>query len=136
MSFIEQPIPAKPADDAEGVVISYDSQEASTGPFPNDLYAYVYHKSKTGGARCRYLPGPATARSKALDMLVLLDKPVIGVCNRTGESIVFQAAILREYSIPRPDLASNQVVTVEGWLINQHANAMATWLEQHPESIS
>jgi hypothetical protein len=123
-------MPLTSADDKDALIWAYNSQVVKRGAaHTNVLYAYC-HLSALGmggdpNARTKMLPARGMlGLVDGFHILVLLSRPIRAICTENGSMILFSAAILREY----------QDGTVEGWLINSHAAALATWASDYPEA--
>ncbi len=123
----ESPIPPVPAEKREPLLISFDPERPVPGPdeFPNDLYEFVYQiaLNKRKDIQATVLDRPSV-RDGSCSYLVLLPRPIQAISVSTPYEITFCAAIL---SSVRHHGATRDSITVQGWLIATHEDAIATW---------
>jgi hypothetical protein len=127
-------MPLTSADDKDALIWAYDSTQVKRDAiYVNELAGYC-HRAALGlgvpNARAKmipaYRPGDSAGRKQpdGFHILVLLPQPVRAICLINGSSVLFSAAIMREYGNGQ----------VESWLISCHRSALATWAENYPEA--
>jgi hypothetical protein len=125
-------IPPVPAELREEVLITYEHDGTITPSggkdYPSDLYKYV-HQMARGGVGGRPVPGVSIeergcAAEGGIYLLVLLPFPLRAVNLTTGTSSLVLGALLHELEIVHE---GKPVLSVDGYLADNHPDAMNTW---------
>ena len=133
-----------PADQRDALIWTDESTKVKRDAmYVNELVGYC-HRSALGlnapgapadpNARAKMIPawrpGPDSGPLRpapepdGFHILVLLSTPVRAICTENQSTVLFSAAIMREYGDGK----------CEAWLISNHQSALETWAENYPEA--
>src|SRR5580698_2273458 len=94
-------MPMISADEREPLIWAYDSTQVKRDAiYVNELAGYC-HRPALGfaapGSRAKMIPARSPSGPDGFHILVLLPQPVRAICLENGSTVLFSAAIMREY---------------------------------------